>query len=126
MMYARQFLLVIIKFTCLFLFGCQDVKSPQPENTNSNPFPTPITSPPKPSAELSKAASQYRQLALQYRSQQRYTEAIAALSKSVELDPQNLSGRVIFGWTLHLAGKPTEAIAALQKPLLSILTMFLL
>lgn len=61
------------------------------------------------------AASKYRQLGLSYRASERYPEAIAALEKSVQLEPQNLSSRTILGWTLHLAGKKDAAIATLLQ-----------
>jgi tetratricopeptide (TPR) repeat protein len=60
-------------------------------------------------------ASEYRQLGLTYRQQERFPEAIAALQKSVELEPQNLDGRVLLGWTLHRAGQHTEAAQELQQ-----------
>jgi tetratricopeptide (TPR) repeat protein len=68
-------------------------------------------------------AGDYRQLGLLYRQQGRYTEAIAAMEKSVELEPENTMGRVNLGWTLHLAGKKQEAAKSLweaiyQEPLL--------
>jgi Flp pilus assembly protein TadD len=52
---------------------------------------------------------------LQYRSQGNYDEAIAALRHSVALDPTHLEGRVILGWTLHLAEQPTVAMEVLQQ-----------
>lgn len=60
-------------------------------------------------------ASKYRELGLLYRQQERYLEAIAALKKSVELDPQNISSRVILGWTLHLARKEDAAAETLLQ-----------
>ena len=67
-------------------------------------------------------AGDYRQLGLSYRQEGRYPEAIAAMQKSVELEPQHLMGRVNLGWTLHLAGKEQEAARSLwqaiyQKPM---------
>jgi Flp pilus assembly protein TadD len=59
------------------------------------------------------SAAGYRQQGLAYRQQERFPEAIAALQKSVELEPQNVSGRVLLGWTLHLAGQEAEAANAL-------------
>ncbi|ACK70683.1 Tetratricopeptide TPR_2 repeat protein [Gloeothece citriformis PCC 7424] len=112
----QLFLLLLLNIGSLFLVGCQAVKPPESETVIS-PSPAVAPTPPKPSAEEVKAASEYRQLGLEYRSQKRYPEAIEALSKSVNLDPYNLSGGVIYGWTLHLAGKQPEAIAALQKTL---------
>ncbi len=51
----------------------------------------------------------YRQQGLAYRNQKLYPQAIAALEKSVELSPQDLNGRIILGWTLHLAGQRKQA-----------------
>lgn len=61
------------------------------------------------------SSGEYRLLGLQYRQQGRYNEAIAAMEKSVELEPENISGRVNLGWTLHLAGKQTKAAQSLWK-----------
>ncbi|MBD2775023.1 tetratricopeptide repeat protein [Iningainema tapete] len=60
-------------------------------------------------------AGDYRQLGLSYRQQGRYTEAIAAMQKSVELEPENVQGRVNLGWTQHLAGKEKEAAQSLWQ-----------
>jgi tetratricopeptide (TPR) repeat protein len=67
-------------------------------------------------------ASEYRQLGLALRQQGKYSQAITAMQKSVELEPKNITGRVNLGWTLHLAGREKEAAislweAILQKPL---------
>ncbi|BAZ26149.1 hypothetical protein NIES4073_70550 [Kalymmatonema gypsitolerans NIES-4073] len=75
-----------------------------------------------PLAIAANKAGDYRQLGLSYRQQGRYPEAIAAMQKSVELEPENIMGRVNLGWTLHLAGKEQEAAQSLwqaiyQKPL---------
>jgi Flp pilus assembly protein TadD len=59
------------------------------------------------------SAGEYRQQGLAYRQQEQFPEAIAALQKSVELEPHNVSGRVLLGWTLHLAGQEAEAANAL-------------
>jgi Flp pilus assembly protein TadD len=59
------------------------------------------------------SAGEYRQQGLAYRQQERFPEAIASLQKAVELEPQNVSGRVLLGWTLHLAGQEMEAANAL-------------
>lgn len=64
---------------------------------------------------LAISASEYRELGLSYRQQERYPEAIAALKKSVELDPDNVSGRVLLGWTQHRAGQTTEAASTLLQ-----------
>lgn len=63
------------------------------------------------------SASEYRALGLDYRASERYSEAIAALKKSVELDPQNISGRVMLGWTQHLAGQEDAAVWSLLQAL---------
>lgn len=63
-------------------------------------------------------ASEYRQLGLTYRQQERFPEAIVALQKSVELDPQNLDGRVLLGWTLHRGGEQAAAAQTLQQTVL--------
>ncbi|MEO1763636.1 MAG: tetratricopeptide repeat protein, partial [Cyanobacteria bacterium J06629_18] len=68
-----------------------------------------------------KSSGEYRLLGLQYRQQGRFNEAIAAMKKSVELEPENIPGRVNLGWTFHLAGKQGEAAKSLwtaiyQKP----------
>ena len=62
-------------------------------------------------------ASEYRSQGLAYRNWERYTEAIAALKKSVQLEPKNLSGRVILGWTQHLAGQEDAAAESLVQVL---------
>jgi Flp pilus assembly protein TadD len=75
-----------------------------------------------PLAHAANQAGNYRQLGLLYRQQGRYSEAIEAMEKSVEIEPENITGRVNLGWTLHLAGKEQEAAQSLwqaisQKPL---------
>jgi Flp pilus assembly protein TadD len=70
---------------------------------------------------IATSGSEYRQLGLSYRQQGRFDDAIAAMRKSVELEPQNTPGRVNLGWTLHLAGQEREAAVSLwqaiyQKP----------
>ncbi|MGL5032167.1 MAG: tetratricopeptide repeat protein [Microcystaceae cyanobacterium] len=64
-----------------------------------------------------KAAQNYRQSGLKLRQQGNYTEAIASFEKGAKLDPSNLSGRILWGWTLHLAEKETEATEVLQQVL---------
>ncbi len=68
-----------------------------------------------PEPVISATASQYLEQGLRYRASERYPEAIAALKKSVELDPKNISGQVILGWTLHLAGKEDTATQTLLQ-----------
>ena len=58
---------------------------------------------------FAQSATDYRQQGLSLREQERYSEAIAVLQKSVELEPQNLSGRVLLGWTQHKAGQTSIA-----------------
>lgn len=70
------------------------------------------------STELAIAApkaSEYRQLGLLYRQQGRYSQAIEAMQKSVELEPENIMGRVNLGWTLHLAKRKEEAAESLLQ-----------
>lgn len=59
------------------------------------------------------SANEYREQGLAYRKQEKFPEAIAALKKAVELDPKNVAGRVILGWTLHLASREEEAASSL-------------
>lgn len=61
------------------------------------------------------SASEYRSQGLSYRAAERYSDAIAALKKSVELEPQNLSGRVMLGWTQHLAEAEDAATQSLLE-----------
>ena len=75
-----------------------------PPSPSSSLTPTPSP----PTAADRAAATALRQQGLDYRQQGRYDEAIAALQKSLKLDASNLSGRVILGWTLHLAGSQTR------------------
>lgn len=63
------------------------------------------------------SASQYRSQGLSYRASERYTEAIAALKKSTLLEPKNLSGWVLLGWTQHLAGQEDAAVQSLFQVL---------
>ncbi len=62
-----------------------------------------------------KSASGYRQLGLSLRQQGKSEEAITVLQKSVELEPQNPSGRVLLGWTQHLAQKRQDATKSLLQ-----------
>jgi tetratricopeptide (TPR) repeat protein len=82
-----------------------------PVATTVSPTPSP------PTAAERTAANTFRQQGLDYRNQGLYDEAIAALQKSVALDPGELSGRVILGWTLHLAGRETDATHQLKQAL---------
>jgi Flp pilus assembly protein TadD len=60
-------------------------------------------------------ARKYRELGLSYQKQERYSEAIASLKKSVELEPNNFNGRVSLGWTEHLAGQQDNAAKSLWE-----------
>lgn len=80
----------------------------------ANPQKT-LASPVKVRPEDRRAADEYRQLGLTYRKQERLDEAIAALQKAVMLDPKNLDGRIILGWTEHLAKKDKAAAASLWE-----------
>jgi len=70
-----------------------------------------------PSSADRKAAQTYRQSGLKLRQRGNYTEAIASFEKAAKLDPNNLSGRILWGWTLHLAEKEAEASEVLQQVL---------
>jgi tetratricopeptide (TPR) repeat protein len=74
-----------------------------------------LSASPKISQSDKQAADQYRQRGLAYRQQERFDEAIAALQKSVTLDPQNIDGRIILGWTQHLSKKDGEAAKSLWE-----------
>lgn len=60
-------------------------------------------------------AEEYRIRGLAYRQQEKYPEAIAALQKAVDLEPQNISGQVILGWTQHRAGQEAAATKTLTE-----------
>jgi len=62
-----------------------------------------------------RAADEYRQLGLSYRKQERFDDAIAVLQQAVTIDPQNIDGRIILGWTQHLAKKHEAAAASLWE-----------
>ncbi|MGA1410203.1 MAG: tetratricopeptide repeat protein [Prochlorotrichaceae cyanobacterium] len=64
-----------------------------------------------------QSAADYRQQGLAYRSQGQWEEAIEVLETAVELDPENLSGRVLLGWTAHRAGQDDRAASVLQGTL---------
>jgi Flp pilus assembly protein TadD len=60
-------------------------------------------------------ASKYRELGLSYQRQEKYEQAIASMQKSVELEPNNINGRVNLGWTQHLAGQQDNAASSLWQ-----------
>ena len=101
----------------LTMEGCQ--KSPIPTvNPSSAPTVQAIApSPVIPTSADRKESQKYRQLGLKSRQQGNYTKAIQFLEKAANLDPSNLSGQILLGWTLHLAEKETEATEVLQKVL---------
>lgn len=77
---------------------------------------------PRPAFAASNSAAEYRESGLQYRAMERYPEAIAALKKAEHLEPDNLTTRVVLGWTQHLAGQSEDATetfvqTAYQDPL---------
>lgn len=65
-----------------------------------------------------ETAATYREQGLAYRAVGDLNQAIAALERSVELEPQNLQGLILLGWTQHLAGKGVEAAQVLWRALL--------
>ena len=107
----------LLLFTIFILGACRH--SPQTEvpqlATSAIPSIAPASPLPSPDPQ---AATKLRQQGLNYRQQSRFPDAIATLEKAVNLDPENISGRVLFGWTLHLAGKETEAAQALNDALI--------
>lgn len=72
-----------------------------------------VTTIANPRAAWSMTAEEYRVQGLAYRQQEKYPEAIAALQKAVDLEPKNISGRVILGWTQHRAGQEEAAAKTL-------------
>ncbi len=62
-------------------------------------------------------AAIYRQQGLAFRQQGDLERAIATLKIAAALDPQNLDGQVLLGWTQHLAGFAAPATVALQTAL---------
>lgn len=58
-------------------------------------------------------AENYRIQGLTYRQQGRFDEAIAAMEAAVTLDPNNVSGQVLLGWTQHLAAQGPDAATTL-------------
>ena len=69
----------------------------------------------EPALSATSSASNYLDQGLRYRQQERYPEAIAALEKSLDLAPQNVSSRVVLGWTHHLAGQDAAAAEVLRQ-----------
>ena len=66
---------------------------------------------------LAISAETYRQQGLNYREQERYPEAIATLKQAVAIEPTNLSGRILLGWTQHKAKQNDDAAETLLQAL---------
>ena len=60
-------------------------------------------------------AARYRLIGLDYQSSKKFDKAIAAMQRSVELDPQNAAGKINLGWALHLSNRDAEAQKVLEK-----------
>lgn len=73
--------------------------------------------PPSPSAEDKATANTLRAKGLELRNQGQFEGAIATLQESITLDPTELSGYVILGWTQHLAAQRDDAKATLLMAL---------
>ncbi len=103
----------------LNLIGCQqESRSIQSSPSLSPPSPLVKTTPlSKPAPQALAEASQNRQQGLKYRDEGNYEQAIVFFQKAVSLDPQNLSGQVLLGWTLHLARKEENAAKVLEQTL---------
>ena len=67
------------------------------------------------SAAIAQSAAEYRQVGIAARDRGDLTGAIAALQSAVELEPENLSGQIMLGWTLHLAGEGRKAANTLKQ-----------
>jgi tetratricopeptide (TPR) repeat protein len=102
---------IAISLILLLLYGCSDRRTVTPV-----PSPLASISPPISVADA-KAADRYRQIGLQYRKQGNLTKSLQALEKSVTLNPTHLSGRVILGWTQHLAQKTQQSRKTLEETL---------
>jgi tetratricopeptide (TPR) repeat protein len=60
-------------------------------------------------------AADYRQRGLAYRQAGDLPAAIAAFQEAVALAPDLVSGRVLLGWTQHLAGESDAALVTLRE-----------
>jgi tetratricopeptide (TPR) repeat protein len=121
---------LFILLTALMLVGCVSNRAPtsltslsrSPSPAKSTVFLTPsptrpLTVDPAPTAAARSAAAKARELGLEYQDQGRYEDAIATFQKSVSLDPQNVTGYVILGWTQHLVGQEIAATQTLKQAL---------
>jgi len=64
---------------------------------------------------LAASAADYRLQGLAYRQAGNFPAAIAAFESAAALEPDNLEGRILLGWTQHLAGQRLEATTTLQQ-----------
>lgn len=64
-----------------------------------------------------RTAETYRQAGLTARQNEDLDRAIATLKTAMALDPNNVNGYVLLGWTQHLAGQGAAAIATLNQGL---------
>jgi Flp pilus assembly protein TadD len=104
---------------CLLLL-ITSCNSPSTVSPPSIPEPAPPESPPSlpnPSPVDRQTAEKLRLEGLKLRQQGNYERAIQSLEKAVNLDPTNLSGQIILGWTLHLNHQETQATIILNKAL---------
>lgn len=60
------------------------------------------------------SALELRQQGLELRQQERWSESIEVLERSVALAPQDVTGYIILGWTKHLARRPDAPISLWQ------------
>ncbi len=60
----------------------------------------------------------YADLGILYGCLERHPQAISCLRRACELDPLSLLWNTLHGWSLILAGQPTEAVQQLRKTLL--------
>jgi Flp pilus assembly protein TadD len=63
-------------------------------------------------------ASQFRQQGLADRQAGLFNQAIATLNQSTQLDPTNINGYILLGWTQHLAGDDQNAAKSLWQAIL--------
>jgi Flp pilus assembly protein TadD len=61
------------------------------------------------------SAASYRQQGIARRNQGDLSGAITALQQAVQLEPENLAGRLSLGWTLHLAKQGEAAVEVLEE-----------
>ncbi|MDJ0598441.1 MAG: tetratricopeptide repeat protein [Crocosphaera sp.] len=113
----KTYFLLLFSVIIPICISCKN-KIPSP-SVESSPIivssPTPTIKPVSP--EDKKKAASFREMGLNYRQQGQIQKAINALEASVSLDPQNLSGLVILGWTYHLNKQGDMAKKTLQNAL---------